>query len=127
VRIYLDADIPIAHLRGAAHAVELMTRLSASDADLWMSAVQRAEIVFYMRPGEEARTLQLLSTFQTQPLTQEMVDLGAEYYRRWHPSHGVDKNDALLAATAVVTGGSVLTQNIRHFPMPEVTVERGWE
>ena len=92
-----------------------------------MSAAQRIEVAFHTRPGEEARTAALFALFSTQPVTEEVVDLGALLYRRWHPSHGTGGNDAILAATVAITGGSILTQNIRHFPMPEIIVERGWD
>lgn len=68
----------------------------------------------------------MLSRVKTQPVTQPIVDLAGSFYRRWHGSHGVDVNDAILAATAATTGGRIVTQNLKHFPMPEVTVERGW-
>ncbi len=67
--------------------------------------MQRAEVVFFIRPEEEVATLSLLSRLSTEPLTQAIVDLAATFYRRWHPSHGIDVNDALLAATAATTGG----------------------
>ncbi len=34
--------------------------------------------------------------------------------------------DALLAASALTTGGKILTRNLRHYPMPEVVVEKAW-
>jgi predicted nucleic acid-binding protein len=79
-----------------------------------------------MRPGEETATRALLSRFKTEPVTQAIVDRGGEMYRRWHPSHGVDVNDAILAATVATTGGKIRTQNVKHFPMPDVSVVKGW-
>ncbi len=92
-----------------------------------MSAAQRMEVVFGLRKGEEALTAELLRDFQTEPVTELIVDLGAELYYRWHPSHGVDDEDAILAATAMLTGGKIITQNVKHFPMPGLRVERGWD
>lgn len=37
---------------------------------------------------------------------------------------GIDVNDAMLAATA--TGGKTYTQNLEHYPMPDVAVLKGW-
>ena len=48
------------------------------------------------------------------------------FCRRWHPSHGVDVNDAILAATAAATGGKIVTQNVKHYPMTDVAVVKGW-
>jgi predicted nucleic acid-binding protein len=79
-----------------------------------------------MRPGEESATLSFLSRFKTEPVTREIVDEAAGFFRRWHRSHGVDVNDAILAATAAATGGKIYTQNVKHYPMPDVAVIKGW-
>jgi hypothetical protein len=54
------------------------------------------------------------------------VDQAGLLYRRWHPSHGTDVNDAILAATAAATGGRIYTQNVKHYPMPDIAVTKGW-
>jgi hypothetical protein len=127
MRAYVDSDILIWHLRGEAKAATLLRRLSAEpDSDLWTGALQRAEVVFFMRPGEVAPTRAFLSRFKTEAVTQPIVDQGAELYRRWHPSHGIDVNDAILAATVAATGGRIYTLNVKHYPMPDVSVVRGW-
>jgi len=51
------------------------------------------------------------------------VDAAGVIYRRWHPSHGIDVNDAFLAATAIQTGGEIFTLDAKHYPMPGVTVK----
>jgi predicted nucleic acid-binding protein len=58
---------------------------------------------------------------------QSVVDAAGVLYRRWNPSHGVDPNDALLAATVQATGGKIYCLNTRHYPMPDLVVERAWE
>ncbi|KAA0235190.1 MAG: PIN domain-containing protein [Chloroflexi bacterium CFX7] len=94
---------------------------------MWMSAIQRAGIVMHMKAGEEAATFELLSLFQTEPVGDDVVDLAATFYRQWRSSHGIDVNDAILAATVVLTGGRIITLNTKHYPMPGIAVERGWE
>jgi predicted nucleic acid-binding protein len=127
MRAYVDSDILIWHLRGEPRAAGLLRGLAAeAGTELWTGALQRAEIVFFMRPEEEAGTLSLLSRFKTEPVTREVVDDAASFYRRWHRSHGIDVNDAILAATAAATGGKVYTQNLKHYPMPDIAVIKGW-
>lgn len=127
MRTYIDSDVLIWHLRGTARAAELLRRLSAEPGtELWIGALQRAEIVFFMRPSEEAATRTLLSRFKTQAVTQEIVDRGGEIYRRWNPSHGIDVTDAILAATLMLTGGRLFTLNLRHYPLPDLAVRKGW-
>ena len=127
MRAYIDSDILIWHLRGERRAAALLRALSREPGiELWTGALQRAEIVFFMRPEEVSPTMSLLSRFKTEPVTQEIVDDAGEIYRQWHAGHGVDVNDAILAATAATTGGKIYTQNLKHYPMPDVAVTRGW-
>jgi predicted nucleic acid-binding protein len=127
MRAYIDSDILIWHLRGARRAAALLRALSLeSGIELWTGALQRAEVVFFMRPAEASATMSFLSRFKTEPVTQEIVDDAADLYRRWHPSHGLDVNDAILAATVAATGGKVYTQNLKHYPMPDIAVTKGW-
>jgi predicted nucleic acid-binding protein len=127
VRIYVDSDVLLWHLRGEKRAAALLRSLARTPGlELWTGAMQRAEIVFFMRPEEEDATRSVLAHVKTQPVTQPIVDLAGSMYRQWRPSHEIDVNDALLAASAATTGGRIVTQNVKHFPMPEVTAERGW-
>jgi len=89
-------------------------------------AMQRAEIVFFMKPEEETATLLFLSQFKTAPIDQRIVDAAAMLYRRWQPSHGLDINDAILAATVIQTGGQIFCLNTKHYPMPGVLVKKAW-
>ncbi len=127
MRAYIDSDILIWHLRGEEKAAALLRRLSGEPGtDLWVGALQRAEVVFFMRPGEVTATRAFLSRFKTEAVTQSIVDDGGDLYRQWHPSHGIDVNDAMLAATVAATGGKIYTQNLKHYPMPDVVVLKGW-
>ena len=79
-----------------------------------------------MRPDEEEQTLLFLAQFRTAAVDQAVIDKAASLYRRWHPSHGVDINDAILAATAIETGGQIFCLNTKHYPMPDLLVRRAW-
>ena len=127
MRAYIDSNILIWHLRGERRAAALLRALSQEPGiELWTGALQRAEIVFFMRPDEVSPTMSLLSRFKTEPVTQAIVDDAGAIYRQWHATHGVDVNDAILAATAAATGGKIYTQNLKHYPMPDIAVTRGW-
>ena len=128
MRAYIDSDILIWHLRGDRRAERFLRSLgNASDIDLWIGALQRAEVVFFMRPAEEPATLAFLSHFKTEPITQAVVDEASALYRKWHSSHGVDINDAMLAATVKKTGGKIYTLNVKHYPMPDLVVLKAWK
>lgn len=127
MRAYIDSDVLIWHLRGNERATEFLRRLkSLREYELWIGAMQRAEIVFFMRTSEETATELFLSQFQTASVTQDIVDKAGRFYRKWNPSHGIDINDALLAAIATETGGIVYSLNVKHYPMPELIVKTAW-
>jgi predicted nucleic acid-binding protein len=127
MRAYVDSDILIWHLRGERRAAAFLRTLSAErGVELWIGALQRAEVVFFMRPAEAPATMSFLSRFGTESVTQEIVDDAGEIYRRWHPTHGIDVNDAILAATVMGTGGKIYTQSVKHYPMPDIAVAKGW-
>ena len=127
MKCFIDSDILIWHLRGNQNARQFIERLITDvDAELMVGAMQRAEVVFFMRDNEVASTLSFLSLFKTHSVNQSIVDLAGKYYRKWFPSHGIDPNDAILAATAALYGGHIYTQNISHYPMKDIIVHRGW-
>ena len=128
MRTYVDSDVLIWHLRGERKAFNLLKRLRNNEQyDLWIGAMQRAEVVFFMRPAEESTTLLFLAQFQTASVDQQIIDKAGEIYRKWNPRNGTDVNDAILAATVLQTGGIIYTLNSKHYPMPEVTIQRGWK
>ena len=128
MKAYLDSDVLIWHLCGERKAFNLLKRLRNNEQyDLWIGAMQRAEVVFFMRPAEESTTLLFLAQFQTASVDQQIIDKAGEIYRKWNPRNGTDVNDAILAATVLQTGGIIYTLNSKHYPMPEVTIQRGWK
>jgi predicted nucleic acid-binding protein len=127
MKAYIDSDVLIWHLRGEKKALNLLKRLRNNEQfELWTGAMQRAEVVFFMRPAEESATLLFLAQFQTSPVDQQVIDKAGEFYRKWNPRKGTDVNDAILAATVLATGGKIYTLNFKHYPMPEVPVQRAW-
>jgi hypothetical protein len=83
MRVYIDSDILIWHLRGQQKAASLLRHLANTvDVELWTGAMQRAEVVFFMRPKEETATMTLLSRIKTEAVTQAIVDLAGALYRR---------------------------------------------
>jgi len=127
MRAYLDADLLIWHLRGERKALNFFRTLREKDQfELWIGAIQRAEVVFFMRPKEEEATEFFLSQFKTAIIDQTIIDTAGTLYREWHTSHGTDVNDAILAATVIKTGGVIYCLNKKHYPMPDIIVHRAW-
>lgn len=128
MRAYVDADILIWHLRGESKALRFLERIQAAPGtELWTGAMQRAEVVFFMRPHEEKNTLLFLSQFRIDPVTQVVVDDASALFRKWNPSHGTDANDALLAAQVIAAGGTLYCLNTKHYPIPHLVAKRAWQ
>ena len=127
MRAFIDSDILIWHLRGEKKARNFLRRIrDRGEYELWTGAMQRAEVVFFMKEDETERTMQFLSQFQTEPVDKALVDEAGALFRKWNPSHGIDVNDAILAASARRTGGMVFCLNKKHYPMPNVLVTKAW-
>jgi predicted nucleic acid-binding protein len=128
VKAYIDSDVLIWHLRGERKAYNLLKKLRDKEKhELWIGAMQRAEVIFFMRPSEEEATLSFLSQFKTAPIDQDIVDKAGQLYRYWNPRCGIDVNDAILAALVLGTGGKIYTLNTKHYPMPDIVVTRAWK
>ena len=125
MKAFVDADLLIWHLRGESRAAAYLASLRKS-RELWTTAMQRAEVVFFMRPEHAEKTLYFLSQFRTVPVDAELTDAAAQLYRHWNPSHGIDINDAFLAAAAIKAGGEIHTLNRKHYPMPHLKVFKAW-
>jgi len=127
MRAYFDSDILVWHLRGHEKARGFFSRFSGNkEYEMLTGALQRAEIVFFMRDEEVETTISFLSQFKYAPVHQEIIDLAGQLYRKWHPRHGIDVNDAILAATIEITGGKLYTLNVKHYPMEDIIIEKPW-
>lgn len=124
---FIDSNILIDYFKGNTNAqVFLNKSFNEKDLLLCIGAIQRAEIVFFTRPNEEAQVFEALSNLKCMDINQEVVDLGAKIYKKWNPGHGIDINDALLAATVELCGGIIFTLNVKHFPMNNIKIKKAY-
>lgn len=106
----------------------LLERLAtAPNVSLRMSAIQRAEVSFTCGRRRRPEFANWTSSCKPHLSPRKSSTPDESLYRRWYRTHGVGVNDALLAATVMLEAGKLVTQNVRHFPMPEIEVEQGWE
>jgi predicted nucleic acid-binding protein len=117
----VDTDVLVEYLRGRKEASDW---LETQDADLMVSAITVAELFAGVKGERESQILdRFLSALAVLPATEEIGRRAGQYRRDYGPSHGTGLADALIAATAAVTGSLLATFNRRHFPMlPTVVV-----
>jgi predicted nucleic acid-binding protein len=86
------------------------------------SEVTRFELVAGVKPAEAPRVEEFFDVVQWLVVDEDVSRAAAALARRYMPSHsGIDDVDYLVGATAVEYGVSLLTTNVRHFPMlPEL-------
>lgn len=128
MKAYIDSDVLIWHLRGERKALKILQHLrDIEQCELWIGVMQRAEIVFFMKQEEILKTELFLAQFKTASIGQTIIDKAGKLYRQWNPSHGIDINDAILAATVMQTGGKIVCLNTKHYPMPNIQIQKAWE
>lgn len=115
--VLVDTSVLVNVLRGIEPATRVLEDLRRS-AVLHSSVVVRAEILAGMRPHEEQPTRELLDAFEWHQVNEDTAEEAGRLGRRWLPNHrGIDTADLLIAATARILDRTVLTRNVRHFPM----------
>lgn len=117
--VLLDTTVLVDALRGTPEAVRYLDALPEQPA---LSAITVAELYVGVRPEEEDELEQFLSIFRIFPVDAEVARQGGHWRRKYGPSHGTSLTDAMIAATATVQNATLVSHNVKHFPMMEVTV-----
>jgi predicted nucleic acid-binding protein len=113
--LLLDTDVLIDYLRGQANAVSF---ISGAGWSLQISSVTVAELYVGVREGTERKCLErLISVLEVIDITPAIATQAGLWRRDYGKSHGTGLMDALTAATAYHTGGTLVTLNAKHFPM----------
>ncbi len=114
--IAVDTSFLVDVLRKHGPAVELLRSYVRQDEHLVGSIVVRAEILAGMRSREEARTRQLLSLIQWEPVMEPESETAGELGRKHLPANaGIDTPDLLIAEVALRFGAPLVTANLKHF------------
>jgi predicted nucleic acid-binding protein len=116
----LDTNILILHLRSHPEVTRLLYQWSETSV-LCISVVTRAEILAGMHAHEEARTLELLDSLTSIPVDEAVADQAGRLIHQY-ARQGIRFSfpDALIAATALRHDLTLVTTNIKHFPIPEL-------
>lgn len=108
----VDTDILIDLLRQREGAAEYLDSL----ANWSLSVVSGMELVAGAKSKREfAQIDNILSLYSALPLSAEIGELGYNLMKSYAKSHGLDPDDALIAATAIHEGRKLATKNGKHF------------
>jgi predicted nucleic acid-binding protein len=121
MKLLLDTSVLIDTLRQQHGRKELLAELVEAGNHLTTTAVNIAEVYSGVRPGEEEQTIQLLESLECYAIDAIVGEHAGRLKNLWMKrGHLVGLPDMCVAAVAIEQGCSVLTDNRKHFPMPEV-------
>jgi predicted nucleic acid-binding protein len=112
----VDTDVLIWNLRGDAAAAELLDNAGR----FWVSAVTYMELVQGVRNKTELQSLRRALRFWDASVLPLDADISARamfLVETYSLGHGLQMADALIAATALSSGLSLLTANDKHYRM----------
>ena len=114
----LDSDVLIWLLRGRPQTLQ---RIEALEGPFGVSVISRAEIWAGAKDAEHRHIEELFLSLTTYLVDATVADLAGRFLREYQKrNHPLQLADAMIAATAVSQGITLVTYNVSHFPMPEL-------
>jgi predicted nucleic acid-binding protein len=114
--VLFDSTILIAHLRGVDRATQML--VDAVEGGALASVISRTEVEGGMRSGERADVARLFEGLHLVPVSDAIARRAGAHLRTHRSSHpGVDIADYLIAASAEEMRATLVTLNVKHFPM----------
>jgi tRNA(fMet)-specific endonuclease VapC len=121
--ILLDTSVIFDHLNGRFGRTAYLDDLLKQGHMLACCPVNFIEVYSGLRPGEEEITKDFLYSLEFYPVTQEIATQAGLLRRDWRQKgQTLSYTDVTIAAVAVANGLALLTDNRKHFPMPELNL-----
>jgi predicted nucleic acid-binding protein len=122
-RLLLDTTFLIDVLNDRGGRAELMERLILEQHALACCAINVAEVYVGLRAPESPKTEALLRQLRYVPIRWEAAKLAGDLRREWaRKGQTLSLTDMLIAAVCLTEGLTLVTDNRRHFPMPELAL-----
>ena len=111
----IDSDVMVDFTRGNAKAADYLDSLGD---DCRLSAITALELIAGARNQREVTDLDILiSAYEQIPPTEEIARRAYALMMTFARSHGLHTLDALIAATAIENGFTLVSKNRKHFQM----------
>lgn len=121
----LDSTVLIDYLRGHPEVIARVQALANEGHNLGICAVNVAEVSAGMLEHEREVTERLLGWLEFLEISYETAraagELQAELRRQGRKA---DLADTLIGTVALTNGSTLLTDNVKDFPLPGLQVER---
>jgi predicted nucleic acid-binding protein len=123
MRILLDTTILVDALRARKERRELLTQLLRQGHEIYITALNIAEVYGGMRPHEEPRTEAFLAEFRCFIIDEATARAAGHLKSQWsRKGRTLAIVDCAVAAIAIRNRCVVATDNRKDFPMPELTL-----
>lgn len=119
IRYLPDTNILIYALSGKQLYAEFITSAIIEET-LAISVIVAAEFLSGAAETEAAAFERLIAEFDTLPVTTAVAYIAASY-RKTYAARGLRLPDALIAASCRVHDAALVTNNLRDFPMRDIT------
>jgi hypothetical protein len=122
----LDTTVLIDLSRGNTDAADFIDAVRASGTPLFISVISAMELIVGCRDrGEVEKAEKLIAAFRLVHISPAESARAYDLIGTYSKSHGLAIPDAFIAATAIIQGLDLSSDNARHFNMiPSLTVER---
>ncbi len=121
----LDTTVLIEYAQGVEPTTARVLELVEGKVELFICAVQLAEYYAGEMPGTNPAMDAFIARLTFMPLTRPVALLAANYrYELALQDRRLRTPDALIAALARTTSATLVTNNVRDFPIPNITIER---
>ena len=121
----LDTMVIIDCLRGRREVVDFLTRMASEGSIVGCCAINIVEVYAGMRENERQVTKKLLNSLEYYEVTRDLAELAGEY-KREYAGKGItlSLSDVTIAAVAISNNLTLVTDNLKHYPMAEINVKQ---
>ncbi len=125
MHLLLDTTVLIDALRLRHGRRQLLAELVRAGHTLATSSLNVAEVYAGMRPGEEARTETFLSALECYDITGHIGRVAGGLKSEWsRRGRTLTLADTIIAAIALEHNCTLMTDNVKDFPMSELDLYR---
>lgn len=122
-RLLLDTTFLIDVLNDRRGRADLMERMIGEQHQLGCCAINVAEVYVGLRAVEAPKTETLLRQLAYIPITWNAAKLAGELKRDWaRKGKTLTLMDTTIAAVCLTENLTLVTDNRKHFPMPELAL-----
>lgn len=118
----LDTTVLIDYLNGGK-AVVLVTGLANQGHELGICCVNVAEVYSGLRTEERSKADRLFNGLGYYEVSRDMArEAGAYRFRFARKGMTLTVSDTIIAATAIAYGATLITANVKDYPMEELAL-----